>query len=96
MVNNNKGEKEMTERKTYTKRETDTMWLRIADKDITELSKSDDLMKFAESYMIDLYRNDRNRFTIACDLTNKLGLGGLWRGVHIAQMLIAEKIANGG
>lgn len=66
----------------------------IMDKDLMELSKIEEVREYAKDYVQNLFSNDRNRYHDASDTVKKLGVGGLWRGVEIATMIVAQKLKS--
>ena len=66
----------------------------IREKNLMELSKIEEVRKYAEDYCYDLHKNNRNLLNDARDTVTKLGLGGLWCGIHIATMIVAQKIKS--
>lgn len=70
------------------------MWQKILSKDLMELKDDEEVRKFAQDYCQKLYSEDRNRFSDASELIRRLGIGGLWRGIDIAIMLVAKKLQD--
>jgi hypothetical protein len=66
----------------------------IRDKNLMELSKIEEVREYAEDYCYDLHKNNRNLLNDARDTVTKLGLGGLWCGINIATMIVAQKIKS--
>lgn len=62
------------------------------EKNILDLARSEEERKKARVYVEKIYAEDKKRYDKAYRIVRLLAMGGLWRGVDIAIMLVDKEI----